>query len=138
MSRPFPPYVNKAFFVSSIYVVSLDSYRKTRTRKSNFLDTRHFLVIDTVCLLEIQQSCCMCGVTFKVLLSFIFFLMMGSMLRKTFDSVNTIAFLPSQIQTQSLNLSYMRAARSKVRSGFLHFLLVSLGQPTNLCWHPGA
>lgn len=64
--------------------------------------------------------------------------MIGSILRKTFHSVNTIAFLPLQIQIQSLNLSYLRVARLKVSSAFLCFLPVSLGHPTNLCWHPGA
>lgn len=53
--------------------------------------------------------------------------MIGSILRKTFHSVNAIAFLPLQIQTQSLNLSYLRVARQKVSSAFL---LASVSQQT--------
>lgn len=105
--------------------------QKTRIRKSELLKTRTFLLVDTDSLLKIQQSCCMCSVTFKVLL-YIFFFKMASTLKKTpFHSVNEIAFfLPSNSEIKPV---FIWVAKAKVCSAFLHFLSGKFLQTGNRC-----
>lgn len=56
---------------------------------------------------------------------------MGSMLRERFQAANAIAFSPSQVQAQSLNLPHPGEAILWVHSASPNFQPVILGQPTN-------